>query len=143
MRACPPMKSKYTGCTEKQHQKMIKKQLDRNEKARLRMARRRAELKNRSASEQAAASARQRGYQARYRANKRETIRQSQRERRLAAYEAVHGRAALQIYCNSRLVARTRSQSRQNSQDGYDSNLENYEDSEETDELCSSDEDDR
>ncbi|KAJ7325481.1 hypothetical protein DFH08DRAFT_1085163 [Mycena albidolilacea] len=63
----PPMKSKYATDEPTDYEILVHRHLERNEKARLRMARKRAELKSHSPEEQAAAAERERRYQATYR----------------------------------------------------------------------------
>ncbi|KAJ6493308.1 hypothetical protein C8R45DRAFT_989359 [Mycena sanguinolenta] len=70
------MKSKSTADGPTEYGKvLVQRYLDRNEKARLRMARKRAELKNRPPEEQAAAAERQRRYQTTFRERNRNDLR--------------------------------------------------------------------
>ncbi|KAJ7881947.1 hypothetical protein B0H13DRAFT_1891087 [Mycena leptocephala] len=83
--AHPPMKSKYSsGPTA--YELKVQRHAERNEKARLRMARKRAELKTRPLNEQLEAAERSREYQARYRERNRDARRLCEAQRR-AAYD--------------------------------------------------------
>ncbi|KAK6969082.1 hypothetical protein R3P38DRAFT_3244086 [Favolaschia claudopus] len=91
MSSCPPMQTIYGRSEPTQHQTRQQRRLERNEKARLRMARKRAELKSRSAEEQRAAIERRKRHQATYRAKHRESLREEESARRVAVYKAKHG----------------------------------------------------
>ncbi|KAK7019610.1 hypothetical protein R3P38DRAFT_3199261 [Favolaschia claudopus] len=140
MHAYPPMRSKLTNCAETDYQLLLRKHLARNEKARLRMRRKRAELKSRPQDEQIAANARQRRYQAKYRNGKREKIRFTQHQRRLAAYKAIYGPAAFAEYCRALQQRRMNAELRQQAREPYDSDMDDFEEFE--DELCSSGDED-
>ncbi|KAK7042096.1 hypothetical protein R3P38DRAFT_2767718 [Favolaschia claudopus] len=81
MLSFPPMTSKYAPPTRLEVRSQ--RESDEREKARLRMARRRAELKSRPLAEQAAAAERERKYHAVYRAKHREKLRSLESQRRL------------------------------------------------------------
>ncbi|KAJ7893751.1 hypothetical protein B0H13DRAFT_2339566 [Mycena leptocephala] len=70
----PPMKSKYTTDEPTAYQISEQRHAERNEKARLRMARKRAELKTRPIEEQVAAAERERAYQITYRERNRDDL---------------------------------------------------------------------
>ncbi|KAJ7823465.1 hypothetical protein B0H13DRAFT_2376040 [Mycena leptocephala] len=99
--AHPPMKSKYcTGPTEYEIQAQHKAR--RNEMARLRMARKRAELKQQPLEEQARAKARARVHQATYRQKNRDHLREWEVKRRKAAYIVKFGEAAYLSYLKAK-----------------------------------------
>ncbi|KAJ7477125.1 hypothetical protein B0H11DRAFT_2234602 [Mycena galericulata] len=97
----PPLTSRHrTGLTDYEIQ--MKRKEERREKARLRMARIRAELKTRPLHEQELAAARARAYQATYRAKHRENLRLWEAERRIAVYKAKFGHEAYLAYVKAR-----------------------------------------
>ncbi|KAK7000620.1 hypothetical protein R3P38DRAFT_3369302 [Favolaschia claudopus] len=95
--SCPSMQTIYGRSEPTEHQKRnerrLERRLERNEKARLRMARKRAELKSCSPEEQRAAAERSRKHQATYRAKHRASLREEESARRLIVYKATHGPA--------------------------------------------------
>ncbi|KAJ7311564.1 hypothetical protein DFH08DRAFT_1087906 [Mycena albidolilacea] len=74
------------------------KRTERNEKARLRMARKRAELVFRPLEEQKLVAERAKIHQAKYRAKHREELRRGEAERRAALYKARYGPEACLLY---------------------------------------------
>ncbi|KAJ7823663.1 hypothetical protein B0H13DRAFT_1919537 [Mycena leptocephala] len=91
----PPLTSKYnTGLTE--HELKLQRQAVRREKARVRMAMRRAELKSRPLEEQEEAAKRARLHQATYRAKNRDDLRKWEAKRRIK--EKRRAKAAGDIY---------------------------------------------
>ncbi|KAJ7173035.1 hypothetical protein C8R43DRAFT_944077 [Mycena crocata] len=93
----PPMKSKYASGPSDYELKAQRK-LESNEKARLRMARKRAELKSRPIEEQLQAAERARVHQATYREKHRNDLRVWEAQRRIALYKARFGPAAYAAY---------------------------------------------
>ncbi|KAJ6468694.1 hypothetical protein C8R47DRAFT_1223272 [Mycena vitilis] len=99
--AHPPMKSKYcTGPTDYELELVLPSA--RNEKARLRMARRRQELKQRPVEEQARAKARHREHQATYRKKNRTKLNASETTRRNESYKTRYGNAAFSSYLKAK-----------------------------------------
>ncbi|KAK7000235.1 hypothetical protein R3P38DRAFT_3219120 [Favolaschia claudopus] len=133
MHAYPPMQSKFPTFAETDYQALLKRHLARKEKARLRMRRKRAELKTRPKDEQVAANARQRGYQTKYRSKRREKLRLLQHQRRLDAYKAIHGPDVFADYCRGMQERRQTAECRARAGEPYDSDMDDFED-----ELCSS-----
>ncbi|KAK6992842.1 hypothetical protein R3P38DRAFT_3224664 [Favolaschia claudopus] len=113
----PPLKSKFTKDTKEKKPKLTKddgieleilrrRHRDRNEKSRLRMAKKRAELKGQPTEEAIAALEKEREYQAKYRAQHREMLRLVEKRRRHDIYKAVHGEVAYQAYLRRKLQSR-------------------------------------
>ncbi|KAK6988084.1 hypothetical protein R3P38DRAFT_3229634 [Favolaschia claudopus] len=100
----PPLKSQLTEDNKTEYEILLRQRRDRNEKARLRMARKRAERKSLPTEKHLAALERERQYQALYRASHREKLRQLESDRRIAA---VHGQAALEAYLKRRKLIRS------------------------------------
>ncbi|KAJ7618937.1 hypothetical protein DFH06DRAFT_1342504 [Mycena polygramma] len=97
----PPIKSKYcTGPSEYELQAQRKAAI--NEKARLRMARKRAALKALPPEDQATAKARARAHQATYRAKNRQYLKEWEAHRRNEAYKAKYGAKALSSYLRAK-----------------------------------------
>ncbi|KAJ7860813.1 hypothetical protein B0H14DRAFT_2576385 [Mycena olivaceomarginata] len=123
----PPMKSKYGGDDPTDYEILVQRHLERNEKARLRMARKRAELKSRSPEEQAAAAERERRYQATYRERvsprsirNRDALRRWEARRRLVVYKAKHGPEVYTSYLKARRDRRRRKRAKKLAKEAYD-----------------------
>ncbi|KAJ7784910.1 hypothetical protein DFH07DRAFT_947984 [Mycena maculata] len=93
----------------------VRREMERREKARLRMARLRAELKTRSPEEQESHAARNRVYQARHREKQvfsffrhREDLRIWEAQRRVAVYKAKYGPEAYLEYARAKRERRRR-----------------------------------
>ncbi|KAJ6557480.1 hypothetical protein B0H19DRAFT_1070143 [Mycena capillaripes] len=112
------MKSKYSrGPTEEELR--AQRHAARNEKARLRMARRRAELKTRPLEEQRAAAERAREYQARYREKHRDELRIWEAHRRIEVYKAKNGLRAFASYLKAKREQRRRRLAKKWTKEGY------------------------
>ncbi|KAJ7469740.1 hypothetical protein B0H11DRAFT_2238185 [Mycena galericulata] len=97
----PPLKSKHeSGPT--QYEIETQRQAVRREKARVRMAKLRAELKLRPLEEQRAAAERARAYQAAYRERHRNDLRVWEAQRRIAVYKAKFGIEAYAAYAKAK-----------------------------------------
>ncbi|KAJ7343881.1 hypothetical protein DFH08DRAFT_810418 [Mycena albidolilacea] len=120
----PPMKSKYATDEPTDYENLVQRHLERNEKARLRMARKRAELKSRSLEEQAAAAERERRYQATYRERNRNDLRIWEAHRRLAIYKAKHGPELYESYLKAQHNRRRRTRAKRKAKEPYDSSDE-------------------
>ncbi|KAJ7832598.1 hypothetical protein B0H13DRAFT_1914957 [Mycena leptocephala] len=128
--AHPPMKSKYcTGPTQLEIQAQRKAR--RNEMAHLRMARKRAELKEKPVEEQANAKARARAHQARYRQKNRDHLRAGEARHRNTIYKDRFGVAAYLSYLRAR---RERNRANQMEKEPYHSADKQPTDNE--DQLC-------
>ncbi|KAJ7093760.1 hypothetical protein C8R44DRAFT_890664 [Mycena epipterygia] len=105
----PPLVSKHsTGPTE--FELRAQRAAVRREKARVRMARKRAELKSRPIEEQMAAAERERGYQATYQERNREDLKIWERQRRIAVYQAKYGQEAYIAYAKAKRDRKRRAQ---------------------------------
>ncbi|KAJ7933050.1 hypothetical protein B0H13DRAFT_1856649 [Mycena leptocephala] len=128
--AHPPMKSKYSsGPTE--YELKVQRHAERNEKARLRMARKRAELKTRPLSEQLEAAERSREYQARYCERNRDARQLCEAQRRIATYLTKFGVAAYASYLKAkrrRRIQRAQRQEAYHSADEVDDEADGDED---------------
>ncbi|KAF7362838.1 MYND-type domain-containing protein [Mycena venus] len=80
----------------------IQRHLERNERARLRMARKRAELKLRPVEEQERAAERSRVYRARYRQKHHQAVLKGESERRRKIYIQRYGEEAYKEYAERR-----------------------------------------
>ncbi|KAJ7836825.1 hypothetical protein B0H13DRAFT_1912884 [Mycena leptocephala] len=117
--AHPPMKSKYcTGPSE--YEVQAQRKAARNEKARLRMARKRAELKERPLEEQVRAKVRARAHQAKYRQKNRDHLRAWEAQRRNEAYKVRFGLTAYRSYLKAK---RERKLAKQREKEAYHSQL--------------------
>ncbi|KAK7043454.1 hypothetical protein R3P38DRAFT_3177839 [Favolaschia claudopus] len=124
----PPMKSRFNAAWETEYHILLQRHLDRNEKARLRMARRRAALKTREPDVVVAAAERERQYQARYRSRNRALLRLLDYNRRLNTYESIHGHDALQDYLKGKQERRRNAQAKRRAKEEYVSDHEDFED---------------
>ncbi|KAJ7493144.1 hypothetical protein B0H11DRAFT_2228472 [Mycena galericulata] len=114
----PPMKSKYVvGPTD--HELFMARQAIRREKARIRMAKKRAELKLRPLEEQALAAARARVHQATYRAKNRENLRYWEAQRRISIYKQKYGLEAYKSYAAAKRERRRRARAKRLAKAGY------------------------
>ncbi|KAJ7440226.1 hypothetical protein FB451DRAFT_1191679 [Mycena latifolia] len=120
----PPLTSKY----EKPltlYQIETQRRAERNEKSRIRMAQKRAELKARPLEEQEEAAERERGYQAKYRERHRRSLRLWESLRRLALYEERYGSEACAEYEKAMLerkkTARARRKAKARAREPYHS----------------------
>ncbi|KAJ7103989.1 hypothetical protein B0H15DRAFT_942024 [Mycena belliarum] len=109
------MKSKYTAPGPTKHKLSVERKRERNEKARLRMARcvplilsRREELKTRSREEQDLAAARAKAHQATYREKNRSLLRFWEAERRVRLYQSRYGHEAYEAYAEARRRSKAR-----------------------------------
>ncbi|KAJ7126218.1 hypothetical protein C8R44DRAFT_734104 [Mycena epipterygia] len=98
MRAHPPLKAATSSKKLTDYEIGLQRHLAKNEKARLRMARKRAELKARPLTEQLLAAERERAYQATYREKNRRDLAIWERQRRHAVYKARFGPVAYASY---------------------------------------------
>ncbi|KAJ7488155.1 hypothetical protein FB451DRAFT_732861 [Mycena latifolia] len=89
-----------TGLTASEIQ--AQRRAERNEKSRLRMARKRAELKTRPWEEQQQAAARSRAHRATYREKNREALKNAEALRRATLHERKFGEAARAAYEEAR-----------------------------------------
>ncbi|KAJ7439922.1 hypothetical protein B0H11DRAFT_2253464 [Mycena galericulata] len=97
----PPLKSKHqSGPT--QYELETQRQAIRREKARVRMAKLRAELKLRPIEEQLAAAQRARAHQAAYRERHQNDLRVWEAQRRIAVYKAKFGVEAYAAYAKAK-----------------------------------------
>ncbi|KAJ7901030.1 hypothetical protein B0H14DRAFT_3422939 [Mycena olivaceomarginata] len=97
----PPMTVIHaTGSTS--HELKAQRRAERNEKARLRMARKRAELKSRPLEEQQIAAERTKAYQATYHKKHRNDLRLGEERRRIALYKARYGPDTYRLYLKAR-----------------------------------------
>ncbi|KAJ7301782.1 hypothetical protein DFH08DRAFT_943532 [Mycena albidolilacea] len=80
----------------------IQRHLERNERARIRMARKRAELKLRPVEEQERAAERSRVYRARYRQRHHQAVLRGESERRRKIYIQRYGEEAYKEYAERR-----------------------------------------
>ncbi|KAK6985139.1 hypothetical protein R3P38DRAFT_3230799 [Favolaschia claudopus] len=127
----PPMQSKYRLARETEYQILLQRHLDRNEKARVRMARRRAALKAGPPAEQQAAAEREREYQNEYRIGHRQLLRDLDLARRLNKYRDTYGPEALDAYMEGKAErrrnakARRIAEARRLAKEPYDSDHDN------------------
>ncbi|KAK7046223.1 hypothetical protein R3P38DRAFT_3175500 [Favolaschia claudopus] len=131
----PPMKSKYRLARQTEYQVLLQRHLDRNEKARVRMARKRAALKAGPVESQRIAAERERGYQSHYRAGHRELLRDLDLARRMRNYEALYGHEALLAYAEGRKERRRNAIARRRAKEPYTSDHD-------MEDLCDEDDDD-
>ncbi|KAJ7088011.1 hypothetical protein B0H15DRAFT_949825 [Mycena belliarum] len=118
--APPPMKSMYTpGPTA--HELETKRRAERNEKARVRIARKRAELKLKSLEEQHRVADRSRAYQAKYREKNRQRLRTWEALRRLSVYRLKYGEIAYTAYLEARSQREARAYARSRRGEAYHS----------------------
>ncbi|KAJ7441680.1 hypothetical protein B0H11DRAFT_1932861 [Mycena galericulata] len=107
----PPMKSNMA------------RQAIRREKARIRMAKKRAELKLRPLEEQALAAARARVHQATYRAKNRENLRYWEAQRRISSFGSIYkqkyGLEAYKSYAAAKRERRRRARAKRLAKAGY------------------------
>ncbi|KAJ7468414.1 hypothetical protein B0H11DRAFT_1920998 [Mycena galericulata] len=122
----PPMKSKYVaGPTN--HELYMARQAIRREKARVRMAKKRADLKLRPLEEQALAAARARVHQATYRAKNRANLRYWEAQRRIAIYKERYGVEAYKSYAAAKRERRRRAREKRRAKAGYPGEIEKHE----------------
>ncbi|KAK7030002.1 hypothetical protein R3P38DRAFT_3177409 [Favolaschia claudopus] len=120
----PPMRALKFGLAEKtEYQILLNRHLARNEKARIRMARKRAELKGGATDTHEAAVDRERQYQAEYRARNREALRLATVSRRMRDYREAYGEEALAAYLQRQQIRRKNARLRRLSKEPYDSDL--------------------
>ncbi|KAJ7169366.1 hypothetical protein C8R43DRAFT_1121239 [Mycena crocata] len=118
MAPCPPMKSKFiTGPTA--HEIQIQRQAEQNEKARLRMAKYRAELKCRSWQEQELAAQRARVHQATYREKHRNDLRLWEAARRVELYKKRFGDRAYVLYARNLRAQSRRRRAKREAKEAY------------------------
>ncbi|KAJ7432732.1 hypothetical protein FB451DRAFT_1572937 [Mycena latifolia] len=96
--AHPPLRSKYTPDGPTEYELAVQRRQARNEKARLRMASKRAELRTRPLEEQAQAAEINKKYQATYREKNRRDLRIWEAQRRAGLYMARYGPEAYREY---------------------------------------------
>ncbi|KAK7053551.1 hypothetical protein R3P38DRAFT_3170892 [Favolaschia claudopus] len=120
-----------------EYQILLQRHLDRNEKARVRMAwyvsffkRRAARKAATSVEEQILISEREREYQAEYRSRNYEKLRSAALKRRHNEYEALFGKEALTAYLRHQQLRRARKRARDRAKEPYDS-----------DDMCQDEED--
>ncbi|KAK7020078.1 hypothetical protein R3P38DRAFT_3198681 [Favolaschia claudopus] len=138
----PPMKSKYRLARQTEYQILLQRHLDRNEKARVRMARKRAALKAGPVESQRIAAERERGYQSHYRAGHRELLRDLDLARRMSEhrkYEELYGHEALIAYAEGRKERRRNAIARRRAKEPYHSDHDMEDSSAEEDGILSDD----
>ncbi|KAJ7303680.1 hypothetical protein DFH08DRAFT_825775 [Mycena albidolilacea] len=126
-KAPPPMKSQYSAGPTDYELKALQ-HAERNEKARLRMARsnsqqprKRAELKTRSLEEQQEAAERNKVYQARYREKHRQDLRIWEALRRREVYKAKFGPEAYAAWRQAKRERRRRARAKLRAKEAYHS----------------------
>ncbi|KAJ7797607.1 hypothetical protein B0H14DRAFT_2583571 [Mycena olivaceomarginata] len=122
-RTAPPMKSQYAA-TPTDYELKALRHAERNEKARLRMARqlsKRAELKTRSIEEQQEAAERNKLYQARYREKHRQDLRAWEALRRREVYKAKFGPEAYGAWRQAKRDRKRRARAKQRAKEAYHS----------------------
>ncbi|KAJ7457542.1 hypothetical protein B0H11DRAFT_1925000 [Mycena galericulata] len=119
--AHPPMKSRYISGPSDLELK-AQRHFERNEKARLRMARTRAALKLRPLEEQQAAAARSREYQKTYRERHRDDLRVWEAMRRVKAYKERFGVAAYAMFLKARRDCKRRKRQKAAAKEAYHDN---------------------
>ncbi|KAK6996635.1 hypothetical protein R3P38DRAFT_3287417 [Favolaschia claudopus] len=92
----------------------------RNEKARLRMAEKRAEIKRGGSELQAAYAQRARSYSAKYRAKHHSKIRREETRRRYCRYREVHGERVFKAFLRARLATRELARIKHRDRNTYD-----------------------
>ncbi|KAJ7914818.1 hypothetical protein B0H13DRAFT_1872530 [Mycena leptocephala] len=114
----PPLTSKHQpGPTE--YEIKAQRLLEWREKARVRMAMKRAELRSRPADEQAAAAARAREHQAAYRERHCKELRRWEAQRRLNLYEHRFGPEALIAYATHKHERKRKAKEKRRAKEGY------------------------
>ncbi|KAJ7830692.1 hypothetical protein B0H13DRAFT_2371834 [Mycena leptocephala] len=119
----PPMQSHYPHGPSELELKALR-HADRKEKARLRMARKRAELKATPYQEQELAAQRVRMHHAKYRESHREYLRNQEARRRRTAYGKRFGPAALAAWLKSKCARCIAHSKKKLDKEAYDSSAE-------------------
>ncbi|KAK7045171.1 hypothetical protein R3P38DRAFT_3177400 [Favolaschia claudopus] len=141
----PPMSAiKFDLAAKTEYQILLNRHLARNEKARIRMARKRAGLKvgEMDPEIREASVERERQYQAEYRARNREALRLATVSRRMIEYRDAFGEEALAAYLQRQQQRRSNARRRRQSKEPYDSDLCQDEDEDEDNSPDVSDDDD-
>ncbi|KAK7047001.1 hypothetical protein R3P38DRAFT_94825 [Favolaschia claudopus] len=124
------------------YEQLEQRHLSRNEKARVRMARKRAQRKLLPLEAQAAIVEREREYQKKYRTKNRAVLRQLEKQRRLDLYRAKYGDEAFEVYVRERAERGARRLEQKKSLENRQARDEGDEEDEvEEDELDTSDDD--
>ncbi|KAJ7117332.1 hypothetical protein C8R43DRAFT_960630 [Mycena crocata] len=116
--AHPPMNSKHDSGPSDYEIKAQRLQ-ERNEKSRLRMARKRAELKTRPIEEQLLAAERDRAHQATYRERHRNDLRVWEAQRRIEVYKKRFGPAAYAAYSRAKRERKRRARAKKEAKEAY------------------------
>ncbi|KAK7022482.1 hypothetical protein R3P38DRAFT_3195875 [Favolaschia claudopus] len=143
----PPMSDNWSLAEKTEYKILLQRHLDRNEKARVRMARKRAELKIASSVERKTAVERERQYQADFRFKHRDMLRDVTTARRRIKYRETFGEVAFAAYLKRQQERRKRARAKRLSKEPYDSNdgleeEENEVESEDEDQLAVKEEED-
>ncbi|KAJ7450433.1 hypothetical protein FB451DRAFT_1186831 [Mycena latifolia] len=120
--AHPPLRSKYTQDGPTDYELRAQRHLARNEKARLRMASKRAELKTRPLEEQARVAECNKGYQATYRERHRRDLRIWEAQRRAGMYMARYGPEAYKEYDHAQRERKLRARRKKRAMEAYHGN---------------------
>ncbi|KAK7043464.1 hypothetical protein R3P38DRAFT_2767088 [Favolaschia claudopus] len=115
------MKARFTQDKEVEYQILVRRERDRKERARLRMAKKRAQQRGLPTEEFEAAMERERLYQAEYRERNREKLRTLEMERRVSAYRAAYGEEALNEWLRKRHISRRKKQAKARGKEPYHS----------------------